>query len=98
MSMGFTPCPPPLFGAVFFGKALTGLCLFVSLVPMNEDQVRKARKQLLRELPDPTEILRGSLSDRRICRRPRCRQCRRGEGHRVSVARAGYRGGGTPAC
>jgi len=26
---------------------------------MNEDQVRKARQQLLRELPDPTEILRG---------------------------------------
>src|SRR5213592_4387971 len=31
---------------------------------MNEDQVRKARQQLLRELPDPTEILRGSLLDR----------------------------------
>src|SRR6266513_6469377 len=69
-------CPPPLFGGSFLGKALTGLCLFVSLVPMNEDQVRKARKQLLRELPDPTEILRGSLLDRRIFHRRGCRKCR----------------------
>src|SRR2546423_11499940 len=88
-------CPPPLFGAVFLGKALTGLCLFVSLVPMNEDQVRKARKQLLRELPDPTEIRRGSLLDRRTFHRRGCRKCRRGEGHRVWVLTVGYPGGRT---
>src|SRR2546422_9182377 len=41
---------------------------------MNEDQVRKARQQLLRELPDPTEILRGSLLDRRIFHRQGCQK------------------------
>src|SRR6266480_1347886 len=90
-----SPCPPPLFGGSFLGKALTGLCPFVSLVPMNEDQARKARKQLLRELPDPTEILRGSLLDRRIFHRRGCRKCRRGEGHRVWVLTVGYPGGRT---
>src|SRR5438045_5863175 len=88
-------CPPPLFGGIFLEKVLTGLCLFVSLVPMNEDQVRKARKQRLRELPDPTEILRGSLLDRRIFHRRGCRKCRRGEGHRVWVLTVGYPGGRT---
>src|SRR6266566_2508548 len=62
---------------------------------MNEDQVRKARQQLLRELPDPTEILRGSLLDRRIFHRQGCQKCRRGEGHRVWVLTVGYPGGRT---
>src|SRR5437660_9979693 len=60
---------------------------------MNEDQARKARKQLLRELPDPTEILRGSLLDRKIFHRRGCAKCRRGEGHRVWVLTVGYPGG-----
>src|SRR6266571_358307 len=60
---------------------------------MNKKQVHKARKQLLRELPDPTEILRGSLLDRRIFHRRGCLKCRRGEGHRVWVLTVGYAGG-----
>src|SRR6266550_6784582 len=87
----FATCPPPLFGGSW-KKVLTGPCPFVSLVSMNEDQARKARKQLLRELPDPTEILRGSLLDRRIFHRRGCRKCRRGEGHRVWVLTVGYPG------
>src|SRR5207245_11791711 len=62
---------------------------------MNEDQVRKARQQLLRELPDPTEILRGSLLDRRIFHRQDCQKCRGGGGHRVWVLTVGYPGGRT---
>jgi hypothetical protein len=62
---------------------------------MNNDQVRKAREQLLRGLPDPTEIVRGSLLDRRIFHRQGCLKCRRGEGHRVCVLTVGYPGGRT---
>src|SRR5436190_24086046 len=87
--------PPPLFGGSFLEKVLTGLCLFVSLVLMNESQVRKARKQLLGELPDLAEIVRGSLLDRRIFHRRGCLKCRRGEGHRVWVLTVGYPGGRT---
>jgi hypothetical protein len=87
--------PSPTFWGQFWKKVLTGLCPFVSLVSMNESQARKARKQLLRELPDPTEILRGSLLDRRIFHRRGCRKCRRGEGHRVWVLTVGYPGGRT---
>ena len=89
------PLPSPTFWGQFWKKVLTGPCPSVSLVSMNESQARKARKQLLRELPDPTEILRGSLLDRRIFHRRGCRKCRRGEGHRVWVLTVGYPGGRT---
>jgi uncharacterized protein DUF6788 len=62
---------------------------------MNEEQVRKVQQQLLDERPDLTEILRGSLLDRRIFHRRGCRKCRRGEGHRVWVLTVGYPGGRT---
>ena len=62
---------------------------------MNESQVRKARKQLLGELPDLAEIVRGSLLDRRIFHRRGCLKCRRGEGHQVWVLTVGYPGGRT---
>jgi hypothetical protein len=62
---------------------------------MNIKQVRKAQEQLLLELPDPTEILRGSLLDRRIFHRRGCLKCHRGEGHRVWVLTVGYPGGRT---
>ncbi len=62
---------------------------------MNGSLVRKARQQLLRELPDAAEILRGSLLDRRIFHRQGCLKCRRGEGHRVWVLTVGYPGGRT---
>src|SRR5437763_17083388 len=73
-------CPPPLFGGSFLEKVLTRLCLFVSLVLMNESQVRKARKQLLGEL---AEIVRGSLLARRIFHRRGCLRLRRREGDRL---------------
>ncbi len=62
---------------------------------MNESQVRKARKQLLGELPDLAEIVRGSLLDRRILHSRGCLKSRRGEGHRVWVLTVGYPGGRT---
>ena len=86
---------PQFLGGGFLEKVLTGALSFVSLVLMNRKQVRDARKQLLRELPDPTEILRGSLLDRRIFHRRGCLKCRRGEGHRVWVLTVGYPGGRT---
>lgn len=62
---------------------------------MNEEQVREARERILRDLPDLTEILRGSLLDRRIFHRRGCLKCRRGQGHRVWVLTVGYPGGRT---
>jgi hypothetical protein len=62
---------------------------------MNEDEVRRARQQLLGELPDATEIVRGSLLNRRIFHRQGCVKCRRGEGHRIWVLTVGYPGGRT---
>lgn len=62
---------------------------------MNGDEIRNARRQLLGELPDPSEIVRGSLLHRRIFHRHSCQKCRRGEGHRVWVLTVGYPGGRT---
>ncbi len=62
---------------------------------MNEDGIREARRQLLGELPDPTEIVRGSLLHRRIFHRRGCVKCRRGQGHRIWVLTVGYPGGRT---
>jgi hypothetical protein len=62
---------------------------------MNDNEICKARQQLLDQLPDAAEILRGSLLDRRIFHRRGCRKCRRGEGHRVWVLTVGYPGGRT---
>src|SRR5207247_11218804 len=60
---------------------------------MKRLEVLKAREQLARQLPDPVEILRGSLLDRKIFHRRGCLKCRRGEGHRVWVLTVGYAGG-----
>jgi hypothetical protein len=62
---------------------------------MNKEQIRRTRQQLVRELPDPAEIVRGSLLDRRIFHRRGCLKCRRGQGHRVWVLTVGYPGGRT---
>ncbi len=62
---------------------------------MKQEQIRQARQQLVRELPDPAEIVRGSLLDRRIFHRQGCLKCRRGQGHRVWVLTVGYAGGRT---
>jgi len=60
---------------------------------MKRAEVLKAREQLAGQLPDASEILRGSLLDRKIFHRRGCLKCRRGEGHRVWVLTVGYPGG-----
>jgi hypothetical protein len=62
---------------------------------MKHKDVREARQRLVRDLPDPTEIVRGSLLDRRIFHRRGCLKCRRGEGHQVWILTVGYPGGRT---
>jgi hypothetical protein len=48
--------------------------------------------QLLRALPDLSDILRGSLLQRMIRHRQGCPKCERGEGHPVSVLAVTYPG------
>ena len=48
--------------------------------------------QLLRDLPDLSDILRGSLLQRMIRHRQRCPKCERGEGHPISVLAVTYPG------
>jgi hypothetical protein len=55
----------------------------------------RARQRLLRALPDPARILRGSLLRRTIRHRRGCRICRRGRGHVVWVVTISYKGGKT---
>jgi len=50
------------------------------------------RAQLLRDLPDLSDILRGSLLQRMIRHRQGCPKCERGEGHPVSVLAVTYPG------
>jgi hypothetical protein len=49
-------------------------------------------RQLLRDLPDLSDILRGSLLQRLIRHRQGCPKCERGEGHPVSVLAVTYPG------
>ena len=60
---------------------------------MKRSEVLKARQRLAGRLPDPGEIVRGSLLDRKVFHRKGCLKCRRGEGHRVWVLTVGYPGG-----
>ncbi len=48
--------------------------------------------RLLRDLPDLSDILRGSLLQRMIRHRQGCPKCERGEGHPVSVLAVTYPG------
>jgi len=48
--------------------------------------------QLLRDLPDVTDILRGSLLQRIIRHRQGCPKCKQGEGHPVAVLAVTYSG------
>ena len=45
------------------------------------------------DLPDLSDILRGSLLERTIRHRQGCPKCERGEGHPVSVLAVSYPGG-----
>jgi Family of unknown function (DUF6788) len=51
--------------------------------------------QILRDLPDLQDILRGSLLERIIRHRQGCPKCDRGEGHPVPVLAVTYPGGRT---
>lgn len=62
---------------------------------MKQKELEKARQRLARQLPDPTQILRGSLLKRRIFHKRGCARCERGEGHRVWVLTVSYPGGRT---
>jgi hypothetical protein len=53
----------------------------------------RKRAQLVRNLPDLTDILRGSLMQRIIRHRQGCPKCARGDGHPVSVLAVTYPGG-----
>jgi hypothetical protein len=64
--------------------------LCVSLVGMKHKGSGQA--QLLRHLPDLSDILRGSLLQRIIRHRQGCPKCERGEGHPVSVLAVTYPG------
>jgi len=50
----------------------------------------KKRDRLVRDLPDLSDILRGSLLQRIIRHRRGCPKCERGEGHPVAVLAVTY--------
>jgi uncharacterized protein DUF6788 len=54
-----------------------------------------ALTKLSSSLPSTTDILRGSLLQRRIRHRSGCAVCARGEGHLISVLTVSYPGGRT---
>ncbi len=64
--------------------------LYVSLVGMKHKCLGQA--QLLSDLPDLSDILRGSLLQRMIRHRQGCPKCERGQGHPVSVLAVTYPG------
>jgi len=59
------------------------------------DKTLAALARLATTLPSTTDILRGSLLQRRIRHRSGCAVCARGEGHLISVLTVSYPGGRT---
>ena len=59
------------------------------------DKTLDARAKLAAALPSTTDILRGSLLQRRIHHRSGCAVCARGEGHLIFVLTVSYPGGRT---
>ena len=59
------------------------------------DKTLEALTKLAATLPSTTDILRGSLLQRRIHHRSGCAVCARGEGHLISVLTVSYPGGRT---
>ena len=59
------------------------------------DKTLDALAKLSASLPSTTDILRGSLLQRRIRHRSGCAVCARGEGHLISVLTVSYPGGRT---
>src|SRR5438876_12239619 len=71
------PLPSPSFRAVFYARGLDNVVsVVVSCVWMKREEAIKAREQLVRRLPDASEILRGSLLHRKIFHRQGCSECR----------------------
>jgi hypothetical protein len=62
---------------------------------MKQNKTPDPRAQLAAALPATTDILRGSLLQRRIRHRSGCAVCARGEGHLLSVLTVSYPGGRT---
>jgi len=62
---------------------------------MTHRQAIQARERLLRRLPPPSEILRGSLIQRTTHHSSGCPKCARGEGHPQTVLTISYPGGRT---
>jgi hypothetical protein len=62
---------------------------------MKSKGILAARERLVRQLPNPAEIVRGSLLKRTIRHRQGCQKCARGEGHPVWVLTVTYPGGAT---
>ena len=60
---------------------------------MNREKLARKREQLVAQLPDLTQTVRGSLLQRTIRHRQGCPKCARGEGHPVSVLTISYPGG-----
>jgi len=63
---------------------------YVSSIGMK--QMAGKRTQLLHDLPDLTDILRGSLLQRIIRHRQGCPKCEQGQGHPVAVLAVSYPG------
>ncbi len=61
----------------------------------NTDKTLAALAKLTATLPFTSDILRGSLLQRRIRHRSGCAVCARGEGHLISVLTVSYPGGRT---
>jgi hypothetical protein len=60
---------------------------------MKHEQIIEARDRLARELPNPAQIVRGTLLKRAI-RHPRgCAKCAAGGGHPIGVLTVTYPGG-----
>jgi hypothetical protein len=59
------------------------------------DKTLAALAKLSSSLPSTTDILRGSLLQRRIRHRSGCAVCAHGEGHLISVLTVSYPGGRT---
>lgn len=62
---------------------------------MKHDEVLDARDRLARQLPDPAQIVRGTLLKRAIHHRRGCPKCEAGGGHPVWVLTVTYPGGKT---
>jgi len=62
---------------------------------MKREEVIQTRDRLAQQLPNPAQIVRGSLLKRTIRHRRGCPKCAAGGGHRVWVLTVTYPGGRT---